>query len=153
KEPSVSLIRVQRGNAPLLLSVPHAGTAIPDAISAQFVSAELALKDTDWHVDALYAFAAELGATLVSTQASRSVVDVNRDPSGQSLYPGLPTTELVPLETFDGEPLYEPDRFPDEEEVERRIAMAFAPYHEALRAEIERLRSLHGCLVVYDCHS
>ena len=37
---------------------------------------------------------------------SRTVIDVNRDPSGASLYPGQATTELCPTTTFDGEPLY-----------------------------------------------
>ena len=51
-----------------------------------------------------------LGATIVRTALSRSVIDVNRDPSGASLYPGQATTELCPTTTFDGEPLYRAGR-------------------------------------------
>ncbi len=59
-----------------------------------------------------------LGATLVRTRLSRSIIDVNRDPSGASLYPGQATTELCPTTTFDGEPLY-PGAVPDAIEIDR----------------------------------
>jgi N-formylglutamate deformylase len=81
------------------------------------------------------------------------VIDVNRDPSGVSLYPGQATTGLVPLETFDGEPLYESGKAPDSAEIERRKAAYFLPYHDTLAAEIARLRKVHKTVVVYDCHS
>ncbi len=61
----------------------------------------------------LYDFVAPLGATIVRTLLSRSVIDVNRDPSGASLYPGQATTELCPTTTFDGEPLYRAGQAPD----------------------------------------
>src|SRR5215210_4465831 len=96
-------LEVERGSAPLLLSLPHTGTEIPDDIAAALVSPWLALKDTDWHIERLYYLAAGLGATTLRTRISRTVVDVNRDSSGTSLYPGQATTSLCPTETFDGE--------------------------------------------------
>ncbi len=98
---------VERREAPLIVSIPHAGTELLDFEPA-FVNPWLARKDADWRLDALYDFVASLGATLVRTRLSRSIIDVNRDPSGASLYPGQATTELVPTTTFDGEPLYRP---------------------------------------------
>ena len=80
---------------------------------AALVSFPLARHDADWHIDRLYAFAAELGATTVHTALSRTVIDVNRDPSGASLYPGQATTGLVPTETFDGRPLYRDGAMPE----------------------------------------
>ena len=71
----------------------------------RLVSPWLARKDADYWVDVLYDFAHELGATTIRTALSRTVIDVNRDPSGASLYPGQATTGLCPTETFDGEPL------------------------------------------------
>ncbi|HUD27739.1 MAG TPA: N-formylglutamate deformylase, partial [Novosphingobium sp.] len=112
----------------------------------------LARRDADWWVDELYAFAADMGATLVSTRISRSVIDLNRDPSGASLYPGQATTELCPTTTFDGEPLYTGE-VPDEAEIARRRALWFDPYHAALQAQIDRLRAVHGRVVLYDAHS
>src|SRR5689334_15091783 len=133
---------IHRGDAPLIVSFPHTGTDIPAEIEAILVSPWLGRKDADWWVHLLYGFARDLGATTVRTGISRTVIDVNRDPSGASLYPGRTTTELCPTTTFDGEPLYLPGRGPDEAEIERRKTY-FAPYHQALNAEIERLRGSH----------
>ena len=146
-------LTVSRGDAPLVLAFPHTGTDIPAGIEARLVSPELARKDADWWVDRLYAFAADMGATMVRTAISRSVIDVNRDPSGASLYPGRATTGLCPTETFAGEPLYREDEAPDAAEIEERKRTYFEPYHAALQAEIDRLRATHGRIVLYDCHS
>jgi formiminoglutamase len=144
-------LHIQRGTAPLIVSMPHTGTELPPEILPQLRSEWLARKDTDWHIDKLYAFAADLGATLVRTAISRTVIDVNRDPSGASLYPGQITTGLCPLETFDDEPFY--DQPLSEAEIARRRDHYFTPYHDALAAEIERLQSAHGTVVLYDAHS
>lgn len=146
-------LQVTRGDAPLVVSFPHTGTEIPAEIEARLVSPWLARMDADWWVDQLYDFAADLGATTVRTAISRTVIDVNRDPSGASLYPGQATTDLCPLTTFDGEPLYRPGDEPDANEIEDRRARYFAPYHAALEAELARLRARHGKVVLYDAHS
>ncbi|MBY8827720.1 N-formylglutamate deformylase [Hephaestia mangrovi] len=146
-------LSVSRGDAPLVLAFPHTGTDIPVDIEARLVSPDLARKDADWWVDKLYAFAADRGATMVRTSISRSVIDVNRDPWGASLYPGQATTGLCPVTTFDGEPLYRDGEEPDEAEIDTRKARWFAPYHDALAAEIDRLHKAHGRVVLYDCHS
>lgn len=133
--------------------MPHTGVDIPPALEARLVSPFRALCDTDWHIEKLYDFATSLGATVVRTRISRTVIDVNRDPSGRSLYPGLQTTGLCPLTTFDGEPLYLPGAQPDAAEIESRLREFFHPYHAALAAELARLRSRHVKVVLYDCHS
>ena len=133
--------RDQARRAPLLVSIPHTGTEIPPDIEAGLVSPWLARKDTDWWIERLYDFAGELGATIVRATHSRTVIDVNRDPSGASLYPGQATTGLCPTETFDGEPLYKPGREPDDFEIDRRRQLYFEPYHAALTAEIARLQA------------
>jgi N-formylglutamate deformylase len=146
-------LAVHHGQAPLIVSFPHTGTEIPSAIEPRLSSLWLARKDADHWVDVLYDFAHSLGATTIRTSLSRTVVDVNRDPSGVSLYPGQTTTGLCPLETFAGEPLYKPGCEPDLAEIARRRAAYFDPYHAALTAEIERLRSRQRAVVVYDAHS
>lgn len=145
-------LEIHRGDAPLIVSFPHTGTDIPAEIEAQLADGWLARKDADWWVDRLYAFACDMGATTIRTRLSRSVADVNRDPSGASLYPGRATTGLCPTETFDGEPLYA-GSMPDGAEIARRRTLYFAPYHAALAAEIERLRGQHPAIVLYDAHS
>lgn len=142
---------LHRGEAPLIVAFPHVGTDLADVAPA-FLSEWLARRDADWWVDELYAFARDMGATTIAGRVSRSVIDLNRDPSGASLYPGQATTELCPTTTFDGEPLYQGDA-PDAAEIARRRALWFDPYHAALAAEIERLRVIHGKVVVYDAHS
>jgi formiminoglutamase len=147
-----SWLTVRQGQAPLIVSLPHTGTAIPQEFASGLVSLWLARKDADWWIDRLYDFAGQLDATIVHTAISRTVIDVNRDPSGASLYPGQATTELCPTTTFDGEPLYK-DKGPDAAGIAARRAQYFAPYHDALTAEIARLRAVHGHVVLYDCHS
>ncbi len=145
-------LSITLGDAPLVVSVPHAGTIIPDDIS-ELVSNDLARRDADHHVERLYALATELGATTIRSRISRTVIDLNRDPSGQSLYPGQATTGLCPVTTFDGEPLYTAGTEPDAAEIARRRAAYFDPYHAALREQIARLRALHPAIVLYDAHS
>ena len=149
----MSFIKLRQGQAPLILSIPHAGTEIPDTLTPRLRSLWLARKDADWWLPELYAFAESLDATIIRTDISRTVIDMNRDPSGASLYPGQATTGLCPVETFDGEPLYHAGQEPDAQEIDRRRAAYFVPYHAALAGEIARLRALHERITLYDCHS
>jgi N-formylglutamate deformylase len=146
-------LRVQRGDAPVVVSLPHTGTAIPAELEAQLVSPWLARKDADWWVDDLYDFAPGLGITTVRTSISRTVIDVNRDPSGRSLYPGSNTTDLCPTATFDNETLYLPGFKPDANDVAQRLESWFVPYHAAILSELERLGATHPRVVLYDAHS
>jgi N-formylglutamate deformylase len=146
-------LTLERADLPLVVSFPHTGTDIPAALEPRFASLWHARRDADWWVDRLYDFAHGMGATTVRTAVSRSVIDVNRDPSGASLYPGQATTELCPTTDFDGAPLYRDGAAPDEAEITRRRETYFAPYHATLRAELDRLRKLHPRVVLFDAHS
>jgi N-formylglutamate deformylase len=146
-------LSVIRGEAPLVVSMPHTGVDIPQDIESGLISSWLPRKDTDWWVNLLYDFAHTMGATVIRTAISRTVIDVNRDPSGASLYPGQATTEMCPTTTFDGEPLYRAGFPPDAAEIALRRNTFFDPYHRSLAAEIARLRARHRNVVLYDCHS
>jgi len=150
---TASWLEVNPGEGPLIVAFPHTGAEIPAPIESGLTSAWLAREDTDWWVDRLYAFARDVGATTVRTALSRTVIDVNRDPSGASLYPGLATTDLCPTTTFDGEPLYLEGAAPDAAEIGRRRETFFEPYHDALAGEISRLKARHRRVVLYDAHS
>ena len=145
-------LTIARGDAPLLVSIPHTGTDLA-GLQDRLVSPWLGRRDADWHIERLYDFAAGLGATVIRTAISRTVIDVNRDPSGASLYPGQATTGLCPVESFDGHPLYRQGEEPDVDEIAGRRASYFAPYHDAIRRELDRLRGKHPHVVLYDCHS
>ncbi|MDH3230857.1 MAG: N-formylglutamate deformylase, partial [Alphaproteobacteria bacterium] len=113
----------------------------------------LTVPDTDWHVDLLYDFLGDLGASVIAATHSRYVVDLNRSPDGADLYPGRDTTELCPTTSFDREPLYRDGREPDGAEIARRVSQYWEPYHTALAAELERLRATHGVALLWDAHS
>ncbi|MDB6044224.1 MAG: N-formylglutamate amidohydrolase [Gammaproteobacteria bacterium] len=146
-------LTVLRGSGPLVVTMPHTGTELVAGIEGGLVSSWLARRDADWWIDKLYDFAGSLGATVIRTAISRTVIDVNRDPSGVSLYPGQATTELCPTTTFDGEPLYRAGHAPGEKEIAARRLAYFEPYHRAVAAEIARLRARHCVVTLYDCHA
>lgn len=145
------IVSITQGSSPLILSMPHPGTGLPEEVRAALNPTGLLVGDTDWHMRQLYAFAERFRPSVVEAGLSRYVIDLNRDPSGASLYPGQATTELVPTTTFDGEPIWTTP--PDEAEVERRKQAYFQPYHEALAAEIARVKAQHGFCLLWDCHS
>lgn len=142
-----------RGDGPVIVDVPHAGTYVPESIASRLSAAARALPDTDWHVEKLYAFAAGEGVTLMCATHSRYVVDLNRDPSGAVLYAGADNTEVCPSRTFANEPVYADGRAVAAEEVAERVARCFTPYHDALAGEVERVRARHGYAVLLDGHS
>ena len=148
-----TLYTLHRGTLPLLVSFPHAGTEIPAALAARMTPEALQLADVDWHLPQLYAFAALMGASLLSARYARHVIDLNRPPEDTSLYPGQDVTGLLPLDTFRKEPLYLPGQTPVAAEAEERRERYWRPYHDALRAELDRLRAAHGSVVLWDAHS
>ena len=148
-----STFQLHRGSAPLLVSLPHDGSEIPGDIAARMHERARAAPDTDWHVARLYAFARELGASILVPRHSRYVVDLNRPPDDVSLYPGQNTTGLCPIVQFSGDPVYTGDLHPTPAEIQARIETYWRPYHRALEAELQRLRTQHGRVVLWEGHS
>lgn len=145
-----TMVRAEEGETPLVLSIPHTGTHVPEVIWEDLNEAGRALTDTDWRVEALYEGLAP-GAAVVRMCVHRYAIDCNRPPDGASLYPGRATTDLVPLSDFDGLPIW--SRPPDAAEVARRRAAFHEPYHAALGAVLDRTVARHGHAVLWDCHS
>ncbi len=143
-------VEVIRGDGPIVFGMPHTGTWLPAAVRDRLNGIGRLLSDTDWWIDRLYEGLLP-GVTVVRSMFHRYVIDANRDPSGVSLYPGENTTGLVPLTDFDGKQIWTTP--PDKAEVARRRDAFHRPYHAALTAEMERIRSRYGVAVLYDCHS
>jgi N-formylglutamate deformylase len=145
-------VEVHPGDGPVVLGMPHVGTHLPDDLKPRLTETGLALGDTDWWVDRLYEGLLP-DATVVKATHARYVIDLNRDPTGASLYPGQATTGLCPTTDFDGRPLYRDGADPDEDEIAARRRAVHTPYHDALAAALEAARTRHGVAVLYDCHS
>lgn len=145
--------RFREGTAPLLVSMPHLATAIPGDIAAHMTDAARQVPDTDWHLDLLYYFLDEIDASVIAAGWSRYVVDLNRPPGGESLYPGQDITGIVPLDTFERTRLYPPGAEPDAAEIERRIETYWRPYHTKISQELARLKAAHGYALLWDAHS
>ena len=144
---------LQRGRTPLLISLPHVGTQIPADQRARYTTRALDVEDTDWFLDRLYAFAAELGATMLVPRYSRYLVDLNRSSDNLPMYPGQNNTELCPTRAFTGAAIYCEGQAPDEAEIPRRVAAYWQPYHDALGAQLAQLKAEHGHAVLFDAHS
>ena len=144
--------QLTRGRVPLLVSIPHMGSEIPPELRAGFAPRALAVEDADWHLDRLYGFVVELGASVLQARFARYVIDLNRPPDNAPMYPGASNTELCPSRFFDGEPLYAGNP-PSAAEQERRRASYWQPYHDALAGELARLKQEHGFALLWDAHS
>lgn len=145
REPTVASI-------PLVVSIPHTGTYVPDVIAAEFASDYIrSLPMTDWHLHHLYDFLPALGATTIYATYSRLVADLNRPPDDTPLYPGRFETGFVALKTFWGEEIYR--TAPAREEIDRRRALVHAPYHARLLELIDAKIKQFGRVVLIDAHS
>ena len=143
-------VSIVEGRGPIVLAQPHSGTWLPDPILQALAPGARGMADTDWHIDRLYEGLVP-DATIVRANFNRYVIDANRPPDGASLYPGQNTTGLVPVQDFMGQPIWLVE--PDPAEIARRLSLYHAPYHAALAAQLERVKALHGQVVLYDCHS
>jgi N-formylglutamate deformylase len=84
---------------------------------------------------------------------SRYVIDLNRPPENSAMYAGANNTELVPTRFFSGDPLHRDGQAPGDAQVRARLDQYWRPYHDALAAELQRLRRQHGHVVLWDGHS
>jgi len=148
---------LHRGSSPLLISMPHIGTDIPVELQAAYEPRALEVEDTDWHLGRLYDFtqgvAPDLGASILMSQVSRYVIDLNRPPDDAPMYPGASNTELCPTRFFTGDGLYRPGYEPNAAERLRRRGLYWQPYHDALAAELARIKAIHGFALLWDAHS
>jgi N-formylglutamate deformylase len=145
--------KFRAGRTPLLVSMPHTGTHIPDALARRMTPVALTVPDTDWHLERLYDFLEALGAAVLVATHSRYVVDLNRPPDNANLYPGQDTTGLCPVDTFHREPIYRSGQAPDATEIAERVAQYWQPYHDKLAQELALLKARHGRALLWDAHS
>lgn len=153
------LIQPQR-DTPVLVEVPHAGLAIPDAVRDELSASPAQVsRDSDIYVDKLCADAPSHGAHLLVAHTSRFVVDLNRaedDIDGRTVpdHPAPKGTQprgVVWRMTTKGHPLMSGPL--DYQRLERRLERFHRPYHTALRETLHQLRERHGYAILIAAHS
>ncbi len=138
-------------NSPILFSIPHDGGSIPDNIAVNMHEFALKSPDRDFFVSQLFSFAKDFDISLLKTNISRYVIDMNRPNNDSSLYPGKSTTELCPTTSFDQRELYK--KTPSTIEIRSRIDNYWSPYHQIIEDKLEVLKQQHGFAILIDCHS
>jgi N-formylglutamate deformylase len=141
------------GTTPLLLSMPHDGTALPLDLANTMTAHARTTPDTDWHMARLYDFAGGLGASILRPFYSRYVIDLNRPPDGEPLYPGASNTELCPTRCFDESNIYQRNEEPAGVEIAARLRRYWRPYHERIAETLASLKARHGIALLFDAHS
>jgi N-formylglutamate deformylase len=149
----MKICSLHRGHLPLLVSLPHDGSFIPEELSARMTERARTAPDTDWFVSRLYGFAMAMGASVLVPSHSRYVVDLNRPPDDVSLYPGQNTTGLCPIVQFSGEPVYLEGHELTPVEIGARVESYWRPYHDSLKTELARLHAEHGRMLLWEGHS
>ncbi len=159
--------RPVRQTAPLIFTSPHSGRAYtPEFIAAARLDPLSLRRSEDSFVDDLFAAAPDHGAPLLAATFPRAWCDVNRerwelDPtmfadrlpawvntSSARVSAGLGTIARV---VASGEPIYRA-KLPFAE-AERRIRVAWGPFHDTLTALVDGTLATFGYCLMVDCHS
>jgi N-formylglutamate deformylase len=157
------------GSTHVVLDSPHSGTDYPEDFG---YACDLAIlrKAEDTHVEKLYSFAPDQGCAWIQAHFPRSYLDANRNTTDVDFdmladhWPHADASNdpavlsklrlgkgLIWRVTDDGVPLY--DRSLTVDEVERRIANCWQPYHAAVGQAIDAAHARHGYSIHINCHS
>ena len=164
----MQLINYLPGRSALVLDSPHSGVVYPpDFLYTCEMSVLRRAEDT--HVEKLYNFAPGLGAHWIEALFPRSYLDANRNTTELDVslldapWPHAVETDpavlskvrlgkgLIWRTTDDGLPIYE--RMLSVDEVHRRIAQCWTPYHAAVAGAIDAAHAAHGYSIHVNCHS
>ena len=149
----MAIFEFRERNSPLLVSMPHSGIEVPQCLKERFTEAGLVLPDTDWHVPRLFDFLDDMPVSVIRANFSRYVVDLNRPPDGEVLYPGPSETEVCPTSTFFSEAIYSQNQLPGIQEVEKRIQAYWHPYHQRIQEVLGQIVERYGYALLLDAHS
>jgi N-formylglutamate amidohydrolase len=164
--PPFEVLRPETGSAPLVLSSPHSGDIYPPSLlkAVRLHQSQLRSLEDGW-VDRLFACATELGAPLLRARFARAYVDPNREAFelDAELFDGpLPSyvnagsvkaragLGTIPSRVG-GKAIYRGRLGFDE--AERRIRLAYWPYHGALQGLLAEVQDAFGVVLLLDCHS
>lgn len=164
--PPIDVLYPERRAVPLVISSPHSGWIYPPGLLGALALAPTQLRRLeDGCVDRLFEGAGDLGAPLLRARFARAYVDPNREP--YELDAALFTGALPPhvnvgsskaragLGTIPsrlgGRPIYRTGF--SYEEAERRLHLAYWPYHRTLQRLLSEAVAEFGVALLLDCHS
>lgn len=135
-------------NFPIVVSIPHSGTFIPDRMKEKLCENVL-LPNMDWYLEKLYSFLKDLGITTIINNTSRYVIDVNRkiEEKKTDSY----SENYVYLKTTFNDNMYK--SLPTETEIQDRIKLYYNPYHQKLNDLIKEKEKQFKKFFLIDLHS
>lgn len=145
--------QIFRSDSPILLVTPHAGAGIPDDLLRYAAWRDVQGRVADPAGLALQAVAPNCGVSLISARYHPCVIDFNVPASGRPLSRRLNRNGLCRTHTAAGQPLYDPGCEPDDAQVDARVKTCWVPFHEAVAAELSRLRSRHDNVLLLVFHA
>lgn len=162
----IDIVQPRRAPVPVVLSSPHSGQIYPPCLLRDVrLNLNQLRRLEDAFVDRLVDSAPSLGAAILHARFARAFVDANREayeldkglfdeplpayanPNSAKARAGLGT---IPSRIA-GQPIYRSRLSIDE--AERRIRLAYWPYHHALQRLLDERRSHFGKVLLLDCHS
>ena len=155
---SFRVVEASGAASPLIVEVPHAGTAVDPVCMPWLVAPVRSVgRDADLYVDKLFLDAPNVGATLVVAEQSRYVCDLNRDIDdidSESVEGGTGSDAphgLVWHRSTDGQRVL-PCPLPAHE-LRRRLDEYYYPYHRAIRRLMDARRREFGHAILLCAHS
>ncbi|NYT17332.1 MAG: N-formylglutamate amidohydrolase [Methanomicrobiales archaeon] len=134
------------GRYPFLISVPHGGTAVPEAVAALVaLSSDEIQYYSDPSTRLVYSFRDRV-AWYRDTDISRMIVDLNRPP--YHLPPKHPDG-VVKVRTVHGTPVFRGGIVPEITLIHQLLMAHYFPYH----ADLDRLLEPAKIALALDCHS
>lgn len=148
----------------LVLDSPHSGTMYPDDFD-HLPPRAVVRQAEDTHVEALYATAPDVGATLIEALFPRAYIDPNRhhadidaellaEPWAGPMTPSRKTElgiGLVWRLAHGGAPMYARKLLAAE--VRRRITDFYEPYHASVAGALDERHASFGAVWHINCHS
>ena len=169
-ETTLPAFEIARGTpikAPVIFASPHSGTHYPAQMQANLNVPLSDLRRTeDAFVDELYSPVTGLGGVLIQAMYARTYVDLNRDAreldagmfaDGLPRTAGLPSARVkaglgcLPRVGASGRDIYTNPL--TRREGAHRLEQVHDAYHQALREEIETLKTEWSDIFIIDCHS
>ncbi len=147
-----------------VFSSPHSGSNYPDDFMARVALDPHEIRSSeDAFVDELFASSTRFGAPLLSANYPRAYVDLNRsrdeiDPAvvhgtmKRGMNPRIAAgLGVIPRVVSDGRPIMRGKI--SLADAERRLIVAYEPYHSALAQLINGQLNTFGAAILFDCHS